>query len=314
MDNGLVWVLRPSHGLFASCVLSTIFGGAKFLKPCEGDRDEKKVVCVRFCSAICICVTAATLLYAFASQTTPDEVAGASLSGEPTFSVWMGVSLEHSRHLRAIMVTWITLVTLFAGKIYVISVFGFKRVMERRKRWETIRDLVFAPISEELVFRGLITILLLSSGFSRPYVAVIGTLLFVFAHFMDLILVLCNRSQVEELLPRLRVAIRKAIPISLFSAISYALLFRTGSIASPWFAHVFCNYVGGPIFMWDEGRDKRFASKQAIGLIYGAGIVFSGIILFVSTERMSPQYGYLQELIKLRTRAQAPREVHNGLS
>ena len=111
--------------------------------------------------------------------------------------------------------------------------------------WSQARNLIFAPLSEEVVFRGCMISPLLSTGIRPLHVCFIVPLFFGTAHFHHAYL------KWKQGMPIMHVVLLTAFQFSyttLFGAyVSYAFI-RTGSIFAISACHSFCNLMGLPKF------------------------------------------------------------------
>lgn len=130
------------------------------------------------------------------------------------------------------------------------------------------RNLVVAPLSEELIFRSCILPLLLQC-FSPHKAVLLSTLIFGLAHFHHL---------VEQ--QRIGMPLKRAILIScfqfvytmIFGAYAAVLFVRTGHFMAPVMAHSFCNFMGFPDLSWIMGQPKPL-KKYGFLLLHLLGLV-----------------------------------------
>jgi len=112
-------------------------------------------------------------------------------------------------------------------------------------RWVTARNLVVAPVSEELVFRGAVVALLASSGASRAALVWGSPLFFGVAHVHHLYGSL--RAGVP-LAPALARTAFQAAYTTLFGSLEVELMLRARSVWGAAAVHALCNLVGFPRF------------------------------------------------------------------
>ncbi|KAJ0262149.1 CAAX prenyl protease 2 [Hirschfeldia incana] len=137
------------------------------------------------------------------------------------------------------------------------------------------RNLVVAPLTEELVFRACMIPLLLCAGF-RIYSAIfLCPILFSLAHLNHFreMYIKHNRSYIKA---SLIVGLQLGYTV-VFGAYASFLFIRTGHLAAPLFAHIFCNYMGLPVLL--HSRGKGLVSAAAL-----AGVVGFVTLLFPLTE------------------------------
>lgn len=119
----------------------------------------------------------------------------------------------------------------------------------------SLRNLIVAPLTEELCFRsGLISYLLMQGTSSRDCI-LISPFLFALAHF----------HHVFDNVRYKGIGVRRALVLSLFQ-MSYTtifgwlaafLLIRTGHFMAPLTAHIFCNRMGVPNFWMMMSHPNR---------------------------------------------------------
>ncbi|KAL1224327.1 CAAX prenyl protease 2 [Cardamine amara subsp. amara] len=107
------------------------------------------------------------------------------------------------------------------------------------------RNLIVAPVTEELVFRACMIPLLLCAGFRIYSAILLCPILFSLAHLNHFreMYIRHNRSY---LMASLVVGLQLGYTV-IFGSYASFLLIRTGHITAPLFAHIFCNYMGLPV-------------------------------------------------------------------
>ncbi|KAJ4868508.1 CAAX prenyl protease 2 [Raphanus sativus] len=138
-----------------------------------------------------------------------------------------------------------------------------------------LRNLVVAPLTEELVFRACMVPLLLCAGF-RSYSAIfLCPILFSLAHLNHFreTYIRHNRSYIKA---SLIVGLQLGYTV-VFGAFASFLFIRTGHLAAPLFAHIFCNYMGLPVVI--HSRGKGLVSLAAL-----VGVIGFVTLLFPLTE------------------------------
>ncbi|KAL0710785.1 hypothetical protein Bca4012_017763 [Brassica carinata] len=127
------------------------------------------------------------------------------------------------------------------------------------------RNLVVAPLTEELVFRACMIPLLLCAGF-RIYSAIfLCPILFSLAHLNHFreMYIRHNRSYIKA---SLIVGLQLGYTV-VFGSYASFLFIRTGHLAAPLFAHIFCNYMGLPVVI--HSRRKGLVSAAALAGVFG---------------------------------------------
>ena len=128
------------------------------------------------------------------------------------------------------------------------------------------RNLVVAPISEEIVFRAIMVAILYPACKSVQTVVLVAPLLFAPAHIHHALVKVYSGYAVRD------AALESVAQLTytyIFGAIATLLLLRTGTLAAPIVAHVICNYVQLPDlgFMSPPGRGG--GGGQPLSALYG---------------------------------------------
>ena len=111
------------------------------------------------------------------------------------------------------------------------------------ERWTVLRNLVVAPLTEEIIFRSCMLPALRSTGMSVGLVSFVGPLFFGFAHGHHALLKLCQGRPL--LFVMLETTFQFAYTFLFGSYVSYAFL-QTGSLCAVLLCHAFCNWMGLP--------------------------------------------------------------------
>ncbi|KAG2448480.1 hypothetical protein HYH02_006372 [Chlamydomonas schloesseri] len=129
------------------------------------------------------------------------------------------------------------------------------------------RNLVVAPLTEEWVFRACMAPLLVMEGLPLVRVVLLTPLFFGAAHL----------HHVAELMRHQHMPLGRALAAvafqfaytTLFGWLATFLFLRTGHLAAPLAAHVFCNWAGFPPFgeMWEHPRAVVLLLTTAGGLL-----------------------------------------------
>lgn len=145
--------------------------------------------------------------------------------------------------------------------------------------WIQLRNIVVAPISEELVFRSLMVPLLVCGGFSVQTVVFGTPVFFGVAHLHHAI------GKVRCGVP-VRVAIIQVLfqlsYTSIFGAFEVFVLLRTGHFVAVVLCHSFCNIMGFPDVTWLNS--EKLTHRCAIGASFLFGMVAFRFALFPLTE------------------------------
>ena len=178
---------------------------------------------------------------------------------------------------------------LFAGPLYMLALdwrAGVPPASRVPAGPAALRNLVAAPLTEELIFRGGLLSFLLARGLAPGAAAALSPLAFGAAHLHHL-----HNLVAWEGWP-----LRRALPAVLFQAAYttafgwYAayLLLRTGSLASPVIVHAFCNFMGFPAF----AAIPRYPRPLRVALAFALGIAGFALLLRPLTE--PALYGWAQ--------------------
>lgn len=135
------------------------------------------------------------------------------------------------------------------------------------------RNLVVAPLTEEFVFRACMVPLLALEGVPSLTIVLVTPLFFGAAHLHHLL----------DLTRHQRVPLRRAVLqvvfqfayTTLFGWIATFLFLRTGHLAAPVVAHVFCNWAGFPPVrsMWAHANSLRILLATAVGVTAFYGLL-----------------------------------------
>ena len=159
-----------------------------------------------------------------------------------------------------------TSLVLYAGPLYELVLDSFKNRSEYYNQgWITFRNVVAAPIAEEIVFRSCL-IPVLADYHQR---VIIAPLFFGLAHIHHYL----NSTEAS----RLENFLFQFAYTYLFGLYASCLLVRSNSVIGPILAHSFCNFMGIPQI------DDRYRGSKAIFII-GATIFVVIIINHVLAD------------------------------
>jgi membrane protease YdiL (CAAX protease family) len=111
------------------------------------------------------------------------------------------------------------------------------------KRWTILRNLVIAPINEEMVFRSCMVPVLLSTGMTASNVSFISPLFFGFAHVHHAVL---KFRQGHDFVTIALFTTFQFVYTSLFGAYASYTYQRSSSLAAVVLSHAMCNALGIP--------------------------------------------------------------------
>lgn len=153
----------------------------------------------------------------------------------------------------------------------------FFRDSDAAEKWGKIRDLVVAPLAEEIVFRGCMIAPLLSTGIAPAVVAWIAPLFFGTAHLHHAMLKLRDGSSLTFVFVNTMFQLAYT---TLFGAYSTHAFIRTGSLAAVFLCHTFCNFMGLPdlSFLKQHGSPLScvYCFRHKILTAYVVGVVLFG--------------------------------------
>jgi prenyl protein peptidase len=148
------------------------------------------------------------------------------------------------------------------------------------ERWSHIRNLLVAPVTEEVVFRGCMVapLLMMTSSSIRPLVVTfLAPLFFGIAHFHHALL------KLRQGMPLGRVAVMTLFQLTyttLFGGYATYALLRTGSILAVIVSHAFCNHTGLPQldFLHANSGLYRYRWLLLASYVCGIGLFVWGLV------------------------------------
>jgi len=165
------------------------------------------------------------------------------------------------------------------------------------QQWTRIRNLLVAPLSEEVVFRGCMVSPLLASGLRPTFTCFVAPLFFGTAHFHHALL------KYKLGMPMSSVVVMTAFQFtytSLFGAYTTYAFLRTGSILAITLSHSFCNLFGFPDLTFLKSNGAPLSGLYPYRwLLVGAYLVGIGAFVwgFQSSFILPPSPGRLVELV-----------------
>lgn len=162
------------------------------------------------------------------------------------------------------------------------------------------RNIVFAPLTEEVVFRAVMipSMWLAASTTSSPMaIALRSPLWFGVAHahhFLDKM-----RTKIP-LISNVASTLVQLTYTSIFGLIASLLFMRTGNLLAPVASHVLCNLLGLPDvgFMHSPTSDGRneysslFVHRHLLLALHALGLVAFAVLLFPLTEHLAQSSPY----------------------
>ena len=128
-----------------------------------------------------------------------------------------------------------------------------------KERWQTIRNLVVAPWTEEVVFRGCMVPALLGSEMAPWKVTLVAPLFFGVAHAHH---AFSRLSKGERIGPVLIVTLFQFAYTSLFGSYAAYALIRTGSVSAVTCSHAYCNWMGLPDLGFMQPRHPMYQHRM----------------------------------------------------
>lgn len=258
----------------------------------DTDRDDTGTIQRRFLSSVLTCIVSGLMVYALAIP-----------SAEPydlrrlTYAEVFGLQMENL--VPACLCCVGATAILFVGPIVqhlVASRHGGSFCpMMTESRWILVRNLVMAPLTEELVFRACLVRLWVAAGFDDCVIIFLSPMCFALGHAHHF-LELTRRSraadpnynwiQDADSIPREQVK-RACLQVlfqmfytCLFGIYASFLLLRTGSTIAVILAHSFCNHQGFPDVSFLTSKDHRLYERRCpLAVVYIFGIVLFGAAL-----------------------------------
>ncbi|KAG5441861.1 CAAX prenyl protease 2 [Clonorchis sinensis] len=210
---------------------------------------------------------------------------------DPYAYQWHKVFIRLDHLWESISVPFILTLILYLGTIVDDLCCGRTSLIFDRYFWETrffhlvgVRNLLVAPLAEELIFRACIIFHLQRLYPSCHELCIISPLFFSIAHFHHIYERVYDG---ESLRKAFLSALFQVGYTTIFGAYSGFLMLRTGNILSAVVAHSLCNFMGLPDPMGAIERAKYrwglLGQLLAIGAHVG-GIVLWGLNLYSMTE------------------------------
>ena len=168
-----------------------------------------------------------------------------------------------------------------------------------------IRNLIYAPVSEEVVFRALMLPILFSAlaagrGWSPLGVALVSPLMFSSAHLHHVVQGLRDGLSIRAVLKQLML---QMVYTFIFGVMAAVLFFRTGNLAAPIVAHIICNFVGLPDVGFNQPAGPSgsrlsclYRHRHALLFMHAAGLVLFVFALPRFTRCFGPWSPYAKPM------------------
>jgi len=180
-------------------------------------------------------------------------------------TLWAWIGIRQQGWLMSTICPTILLTMLFLGPIFVTLIDGslaniISFDVTNIKFW---RNYFVAPLSEEIVFRGLMLPLLVPA-FGKSFSIVLAPLFFGIAHIHHAL------EQYEDGVTIQNIIIAtsfQAFYTTIFGIFSSYIFLRTGHLISSFISHAFCNIMGFPDF--ETAFNHKYRFFVAIFYIFG---------------------------------------------
>lgn len=206
------------------------------------------------------------------------------------------VGIRSNGFFAGLVIPFSMFVVLFAGPLVDLSIRYFRKRQAASRGWfledffpnlpetplQKTRQILVAPIAEELVFRCCIGTLLLGSGMSFSRIIWISPLFFGVAHLHHFWGMVTNDH----------VPVKRAALISLvqftyttfFGALEMFFFLRTRHLVSVSVAHAWCNLLGLPSVAFLDPRDENYEHRVVIGAAFLLGLSAFCVALYPCTN------------------------------
>jgi prenyl protein peptidase len=172
-----------------------------------------------------------------------------------------------------------------------------------------VRNIVVAPITEEVIFRGVIVFLLTATfspdtqTYTSRSIILRSPLWFSLAHFHH---VIDKLRSGEKLFPAVLGTFFQLAYTSIFGAIATVLLIRTGNIWAPIASHMMCNFWGLPNieFVYPSQKNRYselgflYPYRRVLLALHAAGLVIFGLVLYPLSEKFIHTSVFVQAMQK----------------
>jgi len=267
----------------------------------RADRDHPDVIRQRVLATGSLCLVSPLALWLL--RWTPPPEATAELGPGPPLWEWLGLPAAGHSYVPGSGAPLLLTASLFLGPVLVqfleavsygaatkTGVEGAARFAWGRlswhwsagQRWQSLRNLIAAPICEEVIFRAVVLSLLVAGGFGFRACVLLSPLLFGIAHLHHLMMLVLARG----------FSLRRAVLMvsfqlgytTLFGAYAAALFLRTNHLLGAVLAHAWCNLLGLPDLAFLSRRHPLYAKRVPILLVFVAGMVIFALALRPLTD------------------------------
>lgn len=271
-------VIGQWQSLAMSCFLAFAFVLSLYISG-KGPRDDPNVIKRRLLSTSIAAVLAPFSLFLF----NDDSQEG------PPFLVWIG--LPASSIITSLCLPLLVSMSLFLGPLCIYFYTSPSPALwlehaaglcSHEKRLTSIRNLIAAPICEEVVYRAVMCSLLIAGGWSFTFAMLCSPVVFGLAHLHHLInLVRYNGYSLQQ---GVVVVAFQLFYTTLFGTFASFVFLRTGSLLGCIACHCFCNLMGFPDLSWWGAHSALYPHRSVIGATFVVGMVLFGCLLGPLTE------------------------------
>ena len=287
---------------FASLVLASLFAASFVLSlyvwraALQANRDDPAVIKQRITSTLVLCGMACAAVSILEWQ--PPAAALSELGVGPSLSTWLGFP-SHS-YPSALFAPPLLTASLFLGPLVVLLLEVVDEAAQNEQsllavvvgrigsyaaaecRWQSARNLIAAPLAEEILFRGVVLAILVAGGFGFTACVLLSPCLFGMAHLHHLLSHVRARG-VSVPQAVLMVSFQLCYT-TLFGSYAAAVYLRTGHLTGVILAHAFCNLMGFPELRFMNPRHRLHPKRSAIILAFVAGIVIFSVSFVPLTD------------------------------
>lgn len=248
----------------ACLLLSVFYVGSLYVWGPHVDRNDTTIICKRTVSVFFVTLVSPFVTKMFLVDETFTSV-----------SIWEVLGFRTEGFIQAATIPLILTAILFLGPL-VLHEWGESFKFNA----PFFRNMIIAPISEEITFRACMMPLLVQKGCMKPLSAVfVCPLFFGLAHVHHIIEM---QSMGFDLRSAVMMAAFQFFYTTLFGAYSALLFIKTGHVVAPLFAHAFCNMMGFPDF--NEVLESPNPRKIILGLVFVLGLVLWCVLLPILTN------------------------------
>ena len=243
-----------------SFLLSLCYVGSLYIYPSPFRRDHPTTIKQRMKSVTIVCLLAPIYLYL------------CSTKHGVKHSLWEWVGLRTKGFFQSLFLTLALTVILFTGPlVQLIVTDGLKDFIKgifslnHLKSWNWYRVAVFAPFTEEFIFRACLIPLLMKS-FTSTIVIILAPLFFGIAHLHHMFEQTRNGTPMFE---ALTVSLFQMLYTTLFGIYTAYIYIRTRHLIGIVVCHSFCNLMGFPDFIgvFSSPYRKTISFAYVIGLV-----------------------------------------------